>query len=221
MTNYAIYRITETIRVVVFITLAILALGFFPVTPIMIVLLAVLNDAAILTIAYDNVLPSAQSERWQMHDVMTLAAVLGLVGVVESFGLLLIGDVYLGLNHDTLRTLMYLKLSVAGHLTLFVARTRGPSGRPPRDYSARRGAGHPDPGHPDRRRRHLMTPLPWRYAALAWAYALVWMLLLTASSSRPTTSLTSAAVEPRRRRPHDPLKRTPLPPGRGCLCRGS
>ena len=23
-----------------------------------------------------------------------------------------------------------------------------------------------------------MTPLPWRYAALAWAYALVWMLLL-------------------------------------------
>jgi H+-transporting ATPase len=179
MTNYAIYRITETIRVVVFITLAILALGFFPVTPIMIVLLAVLNDAAILTIAYDNVVPATRSERWQMRDVMTLAAVLGLVGVVESFGLLLIGDRYLHLNHDTLRTLMYLKLSVAGHLTLFVARTRGPlwSVRPATvllvavlgtqilaTLIAVTGI--------------LMTPLPWRYALLAWGYALIWMLLL-------------------------------------------
>jgi H+-transporting ATPase len=145
----------------------------------MIVLLAVLNDAAILTIAYDNVVPATRSERWQMRDVMTLAAVLGLVGVVESFGLLLIGDRYLHLNHDTLRTLMYLKLSVAGHLTLFVARTRGPlwSVRPATvllvavlgtqilaTLIAVTGI--------------LMTPLPWRYALLAWGYALIWMLLL-------------------------------------------
>ena len=145
----------------------------------MIVLLAVLNDAAILTIAYDNVLPSARSERWQMHDVMTLAAVLGLVGVAESFGLLLIGDLYLGLNHDTVRTLMYLKLSVAGHLTLFVARTRGPL------WSVRPAAillvavlGTQILATLIAVSGVLMTPLPWRYAALAWAYALVWMLVL-------------------------------------------
>jgi H+-transporting ATPase len=179
MTNYAIYRITETIRVVVFVTAAIIALGFFPLTPAMIVLLAVLNDAAILTIAYDNVVPSSRSERWQMRDVMTLAAALGCVGVVESFGLLMIGDLYLHLSHDTLRTLMYLKLSVAGHLTLFVARTRGPlwSVRPATillvavlgtqalaTLIAVFGI--------------LMHPLPLRYAALAWGYALIWMALL-------------------------------------------
>jgi H+-transporting ATPase len=51
MNNYAIYRIAETIRVLLFMTPAILAFNFYPVTAIMIVLLAVLNDGAILSIA--------------------------------------------------------------------------------------------------------------------------------------------------------------------------
>ncbi len=179
MTNYAIYRISETIRVVVFATLAIIVFGFFPVTAAMIVLLAVLNDAAILTIAYDNVLPSSQPERWQMRDVMTLAASLGLGGVVSSFGMLLIGDLYLHLDHDTLRTLIYLKLSVAGHLTLFVARTRGPL------WSVRPAAivlvavlGTQILATLIAVLGILMHPLPWRYAALAWVYAMIWMFLL-------------------------------------------
>ena len=126
MTNYAVYRIAETIRVVVFVTIAILALGFFPVTASMIVLLALLNDAAILSIAFDRVEASPLPERWDMPGVLTVASVLGLVGVVKTFSLLLVGQHAFGLGHDTLRTLMYLKLSVAGHLTVFVARTRGP-----------------------------------------------------------------------------------------------
>ncbi len=63
MNNYAIYRITETIRVVLFVTVAILAFGFFPVTPIQIVLLALLNDAAILSIAYDRVRAASRPVR--------------------------------------------------------------------------------------------------------------------------------------------------------------
>jgi H+-transporting ATPase len=182
MTNYAIYRITETIRVVVFVTLAILALGFFPVTAKMVVLLALLNDAAILSIAFDNVKASPLPERWQMREVLTVASVLGLVGVVESFSLLVVGEKVLGLDHDTLRTLMYLKLSVAGHLTVFVARTRGPfwSVRPAKILlvavlgtqilaTAIAVAGL------------LMTPLPWQYAALAWGWAFAWFLALDAA----------------------------------------
>ena len=44
MNSYAIYRISETIRVLLFMTLAILLFNFFPVTAVMIVLIAVLND---------------------------------------------------------------------------------------------------------------------------------------------------------------------------------
>jgi H+-transporting ATPase len=58
MNNYAIYRITETIRVLLFMTLSILVYNFYPVTAIMIVLLALLNDGAIISIAYDRTRPS-------------------------------------------------------------------------------------------------------------------------------------------------------------------
>jgi H+-transporting ATPase len=180
MTNYAIYRITETIRVVLFVTLSIVVFNFFPVTPVQIVVLAILNDAAILTIAYDRVRPSPRPERWDLHEVLAIATVLGLGGVVESFTLVGIAVGPLGLSHTEVQTLMYLKLSVAGHLTLFVARTRG------RLWS--------DP-HPARilliavigtqilatliaASGLLMTPLRWDLIALAWGYALVWILLL-------------------------------------------
>ncbi|MGB0094260.1 MAG: plasma-membrane proton-efflux P-type ATPase, partial [Solirubrobacteraceae bacterium] len=180
MTNYAIYRITETIRVVLFVTLAIVAFNFFPLTPTQIVLLAILNDAAILTIAYDRVRPSPRPERWDLTEVLSIATVLGLAGVVESFSLVALAVGPLGVGHAEVQTLMYLKLSVAGHLTLFVARTRA------RLWS--------DP-HPARivliavigtqilatliaASGLLMKPLRWELVALAWGYAIVWILLL-------------------------------------------
>ncbi|MBN1389052.1 MAG: plasma-membrane proton-efflux P-type ATPase, partial [Candidatus Thermoplasmatota archaeon] len=66
MNNYAIYRITETIRILLFITLAIIVFDFYPITALMIVLLALLNDAPIMTIAYDNVRSSPKPERWNI-----------------------------------------------------------------------------------------------------------------------------------------------------------
>jgi len=55
MNSYAIYRIAETLRVLFFMTLAILVFNFYPLTAVMIVIIALLNDGAILSIAYDNV----------------------------------------------------------------------------------------------------------------------------------------------------------------------
>src|SRR5664279_4894891 len=56
MNSYAIYRITETLRVLLFMTVAILVFNFYPLTAVMIVMLALLNDAAILscTVGYDG-----------------------------------------------------------------------------------------------------------------------------------------------------------------------
>ena len=47
MNSYAIYRIAETLRVLLFMTLAILGFNFYPLTAVMIVMLALLNDGAI------------------------------------------------------------------------------------------------------------------------------------------------------------------------------
>ncbi len=54
MNSYAIYRIAETIRLLLFMTASILIFNFYPVTAIMVVLLALLNDMPIMMIAYDN-----------------------------------------------------------------------------------------------------------------------------------------------------------------------
>ena len=92
MNSYAIYRIAETLRVLVFVTLAILIFNFFPVTAVMIVVLALLNDGSILSIAYDNVHYKNQPETWNMRLVIGMATVLGLVGPIAAFGLFYLGD---------------------------------------------------------------------------------------------------------------------------------
>ena len=66
MNSYAIYRIAETTRVLLFMTLAILVFNFYPVTTVMLVLLAILNDGAILSIAYDRVQYADHPEAWNM-----------------------------------------------------------------------------------------------------------------------------------------------------------
>jgi H+-transporting ATPase len=178
MNSYAIYRITETLRVLLFMTLSILIFNFYPVTAVMIVMLALLNDGAILSIAYDNVHYKDKPEAWNMHMVLGVSTVLGVIGVVSAFGLFYLGERVFHLDRAHIQTLMYLKLSVAGHLTIFLTRTRGPfwSIRPARilwmavlgtqivaTLIAVYGL--------------FMTPLGWNWALFVWGYALVWFLV--------------------------------------------
>jgi H+-transporting ATPase len=89
-----------------------------------------------------------------------------------------LGERVFHLDRAHIQTLMYLKLSVAGHLTIFLTRTRGPfwSIRPARilmiavfgtqavaTLIAVYGL--------------FMTPLGWGWAGFVWGYALLWFLL--------------------------------------------
>jgi H+-transporting ATPase len=178
MNSYAMYRIAETLRVLFFMTLAILVFNFYPVTAVMIVMLALLNDGAILSIAYDNVHYKDQPEAWNMRTVLGIATVLGVFGVMAAFGLFYLGERVFHMDRAHIQTLMYLKLSVAGHLTIFLTRTRGPfwSIRPARvlwvavlgtqavaTLIAVYGM--------------FMTPLGWRWAGFVWGYAVAWALV--------------------------------------------
>ena len=178
MNSYAIYRIAETLRVLLFMTLSILVFNFYPVTAVMIVMLALLNDGAILSIAYDNVHYKDKPEAWNMRLVLGVSTVLGVIGVVAAFGLFYLGERVFHLDRSHIQTLMYLKLSVAGHMTIFLTRTRGPfwSIRPAKilwiavlgtqtlaTLIAVYGL--------------FMTPLGWKWAGFVWGYALVWFLI--------------------------------------------
>jgi magnesium-transporting ATPase (P-type) len=80
MQSYAIFRISETIRIVSFMTVTIVVLKFYPITALMIILLALLNDIPIFGIAYDHTLVAREPVRWNMAELITLASVLGVAG---------------------------------------------------------------------------------------------------------------------------------------------
>jgi H+-transporting ATPase len=178
MNSYAIYRIAETLRVLGLVTLVILLFNFFPVTAIMIVLLALLNDGAILSIAYDNVRYSDRPEAWNMRLVLGMASVLGFVGPIAAFGLFYVADNVFTLGRPQLQTLMYLMLSVAGHLTIFLTRTRGPfwSIRPARILVIA-VIGAQAIATTIAVAGIFVTPLPWYWALSVWGYAIAWFLI--------------------------------------------
>ncbi|EKO37890.1 MAG: plasma-membrane proton-efflux P-type ATPase [Solidesulfovibrio magneticus str. Maddingley MBC34] len=179
MNSYAIYRITETIRIMLFVVLAILVYNFYPITAVMIILLALLNDVPIMTIAYDNTYLDPNPVRWDMRRVLTLSTVLGFIGVIETFGLLILAKTYLKLDLPQIQSFIFLKLAVAGHLTLFVARTRKPFWAAP----------HPAPAMvwSALATKALATAcvglgwfvaaVPWEYVGLIWAYCIVWLFI--------------------------------------------
>ena len=181
MNSYAIYRITETIRIMFFVVVSMIVLDFFPITAIMIILLAFFNDLPIMSIAYDNTWLDPNPVKWNMHRVLTVSTALGLIGVVETFGLLLIARLYLHLDISHIQTLIFLKLAAAGHLTLFVARTKLPFFSKPHPAPVLflsivgtqlaavllvwTGAGG------------LVTPISLPIIGLVWVYAFTWIFI--------------------------------------------
>jgi H+-transporting ATPase len=126
MTGYATYRIAETTRVLLFMTASILVFNFYPVTAIMVVLLALLNDLPIMMIAYDSAPVALRPVRWDMARVLTISSVLGVFGVISSFGIFWLVRNYLGLAAPVVQSLVFLKLLVAGHMTIYLTRNKGP-----------------------------------------------------------------------------------------------
>jgi H+-transporting ATPase len=144
MRSYVIYRIAETIRIILFITLAIVVFNFYPITAIMIILLALLNDIPIMAIAYDKTKVRDKPVRWDMKSVFVLSSWLGVAGVIGSFTLFYIVMVYLKAHPDAsaflpdipkwinvkdekaylgfVQTLFFINLIIAGHYTIFNTR---------------------------------------------------------------------------------------------------
>ena len=179
MQSYTVFRIAETIRIILFMSLAIGIFQFYPVTAIMIIVLALLNDIPILTIAYDNTKVRTKPVRWNMHEVLVMSSWLGIAGVLSSFLLFYVLMIYLKLPLDFVQSVFFAKLVIAGHGTIYNTRIDDWFFKHPypslilfgATFSSRvlgtiiavYGFG-------------LMTPIGWEWAAAMWAYALVWFV---------------------------------------------
>jgi len=122
MQSYATFRIAETIRVIFFIAFSVFIFGFTPITAVMIVLLALLNDIPVMAIAYDNAIVSDEPVRWNLRETITVSVVLGMMGLMSSFFLLWVLNIS-GVAMAVIYTVVFLKLDVSGHSTLYTTRT--------------------------------------------------------------------------------------------------
>jgi len=125
MNSYAIYRIAETLRVLFFMTLSILVFNFYPVTAVMIVMIALLNDGAICRLLMTTSYIETNRNRGICGCVVDFH-VLGVIGVVSAFFLVLSGRTRLPHGPLDRPDTDVPQTSVAGHLTIFLTRTRGP-----------------------------------------------------------------------------------------------
>lgn len=180
MKSYAIYRICETIRIIFFIATSILVFNFYPITALMIILLALLNDLPIITIVYDRAFPSEKPIRWKMKNILSVASGLGFVGVISSFGLLLLAKFWFHFPIEQLQSFIFLKLSLAGHLTLFAARTRGAFFKKPYPAPLLLAAiiGTQALAVSIVGFGFFLTPVAWKYIAFLIGYTIGWLFIL-------------------------------------------
>ncbi len=179
MVSYATYRVTETLRMLVFIALTVLVFDLFPVTAIMVVLLAILNDIPIMMIAYDNVRAARRPVRWDMRQIRIVASALALSGVIASFLVFWYAKSVLDLPIAQLQTFVWLKLLVAGHLTIYLTRNTGPIWQKP--YPSWKMVLATETtqvfGTLIAVYGFLIEPIGWANAGIVWAFAIVtWFL---------------------------------------------
>lgn len=190
--NYIVYRVAMTLDIMFVVVMATILFGFSALTPIMIIMLALLDDVPIMTIAYDNTYLPKKPIRWDMRRILVGASLMGLLSIVQTFGLLLIGmhwinstsmQAWISLTQDQIQTVLFLQLAAGGHLLLFVVRSRKaffarPWPAPPLLIAiistqaiavALCGFGW------------FVEQIPWTVIGLVWVYMLIWLVILDAT----------------------------------------
>ncbi len=125
--SWILNKIIKTFTIVVFVTLSFMFTGLFVVTAFDMVLLLFLTDFVTLSLATDKVRWSYKPDTWNITELVKIAVALGIVTLIEHFGLLYIGLKYFGLQFSIpeLNTFVFEMLFFSGVFTIFMVRERG------------------------------------------------------------------------------------------------
>ncbi|KXS21078.1 plasma-membrane proton-e [Gonapodya prolifera JEL478] len=121
MRSYAVYRIASTIHFLVFFFITLLAFKF-SLPDKLIILIAVMNDAATLVIAIDNTKISQKPDKWRIGQLLTLSFVLAICITGLSFAHYFIARDVFNLPVEQIQTIMYLQISSCPHFMIFSTR---------------------------------------------------------------------------------------------------
>ncbi|CAL4937454.1 unnamed protein product [Urochloa decumbens] len=135
MKNYTIYAVSITIRIVLgFMLIALI--WKFDFSPFMILVIAILNDGTIMTIAKDRVKPSPHPDSWKLNEIFATGIVYGTymaVMTVVFFWAMRSTDFFSNTFHvrslrgrnDEMMSALYLQVSIISQALIFVTRSRG------------------------------------------------------------------------------------------------
>lgn len=124
MRSYALYRITSTIHFLIFFFIIILS-EKWSLPAILLIFIALLNDAATLVISVDNAQISEKPDKWRLGQLITLSFILGICLTLLSFAHFFIARDVFHVTDKELHTIMYLHISSAPHFTIFSTRLSG------------------------------------------------------------------------------------------------
>jgi H+-transporting ATPase len=144
MRSFITYRIAATLQLLVFFFIAVLTLhpgdfhegwdDFFHLPVLMLMLITLLNDGTLISVGYDNVMPSKTPQLWNLQRTFAISICLAIFACGSSLLLL-----YLALDswhtdsvmykfglgkitYGQIITMMYLKVSISDFLSLFSSR---------------------------------------------------------------------------------------------------
>jgi len=184
MLSYAHYRIMISVHMLVFLTIAILAFRF-TLPAILVVLIALLNDFSILAISTDRLQWSKTPVKWRLGRVMLVSTCLGGILVFSSFLMLFLATEkwqdYLSLPQ--VHTLMYLQISISGHLVIFSTRIQHGSflqSFPSLIFLVAILGTQVVATFLAVYASFLLTPIPWAWAGIVWAYSIITLLVVDA-----------------------------------------
>jgi len=124
LSTYALYRVSESFRLIVTIVILGLSTGTYPLTPLQLILLALLNDIPVISLASDRVRIARRPARMKVSAQFLQSVLYGSVGVMNSILLFFLATSALRLPLPVVETLFFLKLTVSGHLLIYVAHTK-------------------------------------------------------------------------------------------------
>lgn len=124
--TWIINKISRTILKSAFVVFAYLITGQFVISAFSMILMMFMTDFVKISLSTDNARWSQQPETWDVLALAKIAVVMGLLMVVEAFGLLLIGYRFFGLgaNVQALYTFSFETLLYFALFSIFAVRER-------------------------------------------------------------------------------------------------
>ncbi|MDE1883814.1 MAG: HAD-IC family P-type ATPase [Rhodospirillales bacterium] len=120
--TYTLSMVVRKIAFVLYLALGLVMTGHAVLTPLLMVLLLIVNDFLTMAITTDRALPSSHPRRWRIGRIITEGGVYGLATLGYAAMMLLAGRVIWHLPLPQIRSLSFLTLMLAIQASVYVIR---------------------------------------------------------------------------------------------------